>query len=56
MIFRLSHKLAKKLKIPLPKSVPADPNPFADWSGHFFTADRSQYLQASNGRATDDAT
>jgi len=44
MIFRLSHKLAKKLKVPLPKSAPTDPNPFADWSGHLFTADRTQYL------------
>ncbi len=48
MIFRLSQKLAKKLKTPLPKSVPADPNPFADWSGHLFTADRTQYLILTN--------
>ena len=48
MIFRLSQKLAKKLKTPLPKSVPADPNPFADWSGHLFTADRTRYLILTN--------
>jgi hypothetical protein len=48
MIFRLSHKLAKKLKTPLPKAIPADPNPFADWSGHLFTADRTQYLILTN--------
>jgi hypothetical protein len=48
MIFRLSHKLAKKLKMPLPKPVPADPNPFADWSGHLFAADRTQYLLLTN--------
>jgi hypothetical protein len=48
MIFRLSQKLAKKLKIPPPKPVPADPNPFADWSGHLFTADRTQYLILTN--------
>jgi hypothetical protein len=48
MIFRLSQKLAKKLKTPLPKPVPADPNPFADWSGHLFTADRTQYLILTN--------
>jgi hypothetical protein len=48
MIFRLSQKLAKKLKIPLPKPAPADPNPFADWSGHLFTADRAQYLILTN--------
>ena len=48
MIFRLSQKLAKKLKTPLPKPVPADPNPFADWTGHLFTADRTQYLILTN--------
>jgi hypothetical protein len=48
MIFRLSQKLAKKLKSPLPKSAPADPNPFADWSAHLFTADRTQYLILTN--------
>jgi hypothetical protein len=48
MIFRLSQKLAKKLKIPVPRSAPADLNPFADWSGHLFAADRTQYLILTN--------
>jgi hypothetical protein len=48
MIFRLSQKLAKKLKCPLPQSAPADPNPFADWSAHLFTADKTQYLILAN--------
>jgi len=48
MIFRLSQKLAKKLKTALPKPVPADPNPFADWSAHLFTADRTQYVILTN--------
>jgi len=48
MIFRLSHKLAKKITVPVPKTAPADPNPFADWSGHLFTADRTQYLILTN--------
>ena len=48
MIFRLSQKLAKKLKTPLPKPSPADPNPFADWSGHLFPADGTQYLILTN--------
>jgi hypothetical protein len=48
MIFRLSQKLAKKLKTPLLKPVPADSNPFADWSGHLFAADRTQYLILTN--------
>ena len=48
MIFRLSQKLAKKIKVPVPKTAPADPNPFADWSAHLFTADRTQYLILTN--------
>jgi hypothetical protein len=48
MILRLSKKLAKKLKTPVPKSAPADPNPFADWSAHLFTADGTQYLILTN--------
>lgn len=48
MIFRLSQKLAKKLKVPVSNPAPADPNPFADWSGHLFTADRTQYLILTN--------
>jgi hypothetical protein len=48
MIFRLSQKLAKKLKVSTLKPAPADPNPFADWSGHLFTADRTQYLILTN--------
>jgi hypothetical protein len=48
MIFRLSQKLAKKLKTPLPKPAPADPNPFADWSARLFTADRTQYVILTN--------
>jgi hypothetical protein len=48
MIFRLSQKLAKKLKTSPPRPAPADPNPFADWSGHLFTADRTQYLILTN--------
>ena len=48
MIFRLSQKLAKKLKTSPPRPAPADPNPFADWSAHLFTADRTQYLILTN--------
>lgn len=39
MIFRLSQKLAKKIKEAPSQSLPPDPNPFADWSAHLFTAD-----------------
>ena len=48
MIFRLSNKLATKLKLSTPRPLPADSNPFADWSGHLFTADRTQYLIVTN--------
>ena len=48
MIFRLSQKLAKKLKVYSLKPAPADPNPFADWSAHLFTADRTQYVLLTN--------
>jgi hypothetical protein len=48
MIFRLSQKLSKKLKVPSLKPSPADANPFADWSAHLFTADKTQYLILTN--------
>ena len=48
MIFRLTTKLAKKLHTALPKVLPAEANPFADWSAHLFTADRAQYILISN--------
>jgi hypothetical protein len=48
MIFRLSRKLAQKIKV-APKTVlPPDPNPFADWSAHMFTAARAQYIIITN--------
>jgi hypothetical protein len=48
MIFRLSAKLATKLKVSLESTSPFDPDPFADWSGHLFAVDRVQYLIFSN--------
>ena len=48
MIFRLSQKLAKKLKIAPTVCIPLDPNPFADWSANLFTADRAQYVIVTN--------
>ncbi len=42
MILRLSQKLAKKIKVALNRRAPRPTrNPFADWSAHLFTADRS---------------
>lgn len=44
MIFRLSQKLAKKIKVAPKVCAPTDKNPFADWSAHLFTAGRLQYV------------
>ncbi|MBC8871327.1 MAG: hypothetical protein H8E44_18025 [Planctomycetes bacterium] len=51
MIFRLSQKLAKKLKAGNAKTLPLDDNPYADWSSHLFTADRTQYIIVTNTQA-----
>lgn len=48
MIFRLSQKLAKKLKTSATDTLPLDENPYSDWSCHLFTADRTQYIIMSN--------
>lgn len=48
MIFRLSQKLNKKIKAGPLDTVPLDDNPYADWSCHLFTADRTQYIILSN--------
>ena len=48
MVLRLSGKLGTKIKI-APKAVlPLDANPLADWSGHLFTANRTQYVILTN--------
>ena len=51
MILRLSQKLAKKLKEGALPSLPLDENPYADWSAHLFTADRTQYVIVSNTKS-----
>lgn len=51
MILRLSQKLATKLKVASKVCSPLDPNPFADWSAHLFTADRAQYILITNTAA-----
>jgi len=48
MIFRLSQKLNTKIKVGTLKAKPLDANPYADWSCHLFTADRTQYILLSN--------
>jgi len=51
VIFRLSQKLATKLHESGLPSVPLDENPYADWSAHLFTADRTQYIIVANTRS-----
>jgi hypothetical protein len=48
MIFRLSSKLAYKLKVSPPGVLPRGPSPFLDWSAHQFTAARMQFVIVSN--------
>lgn len=48
MILRLSQKLAKKIKAGKLAEMPLSENPYADWSCHLFTADRTQYIILSN--------
>ena len=48
MIFRLSKKLNTKIKAGDLTDMPLDENPYADWSSHLFTADRTQYIIMSN--------
>ena len=48
MIFRLSQKLNTKIKVGRLESLPAEENPFADWSAHLFSVDRAQYILLSN--------
>ena len=48
MILRLSQKLNTKIKAGKLREMPLDENPFADWSCHLFTADRTQYILLSN--------
>ena len=50
MIFRLSQKLATKIKTVAPRSLPLNSNPFADWSASVFTAARAQYVATRYSR------
>ncbi len=48
MIFRLSQKLNKKVKAGNLSVMPLDDDPYADWSCHLFSADRTQYVILTN--------
>ena len=51
MILRLSQKLTRKIKAGKLSEMPLDENPYADWSCHLFTADRTQYIILSNTKS-----
>lgn len=48
MIFRLTQKLAKKIKIGKREDAPTANNALADWSANVFVAKRQQYILLSN--------
>jgi len=48
LIFRITHKLGKKIGFEPYQSIPLDSNPFIDWSAHLFTAERVQYIMVTN--------
>ena len=48
MILRLSQKLNTKIKAGKLDEMPLGQNPYADWSCHLFTADRTQYIILMN--------
>lgn len=51
MLFRLSQKLAARIKIRGLEELPLHANPFADWSAHEFSAGRTAYLIVCNTRS-----
>ncbi|MGY6217329.1 DUF6933 domain-containing protein [Methylolobus aquaticus] len=48
VIIRLTQKLGDKIGVRPIQALPRDPNPFADWTGHLFTAHRIQYILLAN--------
>lgn len=48
MIYRLSQKLAKKIKVEPTIHAPLADNPFLDWTAHIFSAARTQYIMVTN--------
>lgn len=48
MIFRLTQKLARKVKLPKLPAVPSGQNPFIDWTAHLFTAEHTHYTIVTN--------
>lgn len=51
MIFRLSQKLNRQIKVGDLHRLPTEENPLADWSAHLFEANRKQYILLSNTKS-----
>jgi len=48
MIFHLTQKLAKKIKLHPLEALETEQNPFIDWTGHLFTVEHTQYMIITN--------
>lgn len=48
MIFRLSQKLNTRIKAGTLTARPLDGKPYADWSAHLFSVQRTQYILIAN--------
>ena len=48
MILRLTTELGRKIGVTPQQRLPADPNPFADWSVRVFRVDRHPYVIVTN--------
>lgn len=51
MIFRLSQKLATKIKVGKLAEAPLNPNEYADWSANLFNVGRTQCIILSNTKS-----
>lgn len=51
MIFRLSQKLAGKIKVAGLPELPLADHPLTDWSAHLFVVARTQYVIVSNTKS-----
>lgn len=51
MILRLSKELSTKIKAGTLQAMSLDDNPYADWSCHLFTVDRTQYIIVTNTKS-----
>lgn len=51
MLFRLTQKLAKKIKVVPATAMPSRDNPFLDWTAHLFMVYRWQCIMLTNSRS-----